>query len=484
MAFAGNPNCCLHRIRFEWVAWRKPSDPGTHLPSLTICFCGSEELRKMARIYNWLTFFLAVSLTSAALGQQSATDRSIALSQARAASTNAAADYDKLGAAYIQKGRETSDFAYYDLAEKALTKSLELTSPLDLSSAAALTHLAATFMAEHRFSDAADYAERALALGSGDLSPFGLLGDAHADMGDYKQAEQDYEKLLLHLSSSEPERGYVYMHDSRVSYLKFIHGDNAGAIELARKAVNAAIGLHMPAENLAWTNFQLGEYLYQAGDLVRAEAAYQDALNQLPGYHRGLSGVAKVRVAQKRYQEAIEFYKEAIEEIPFPDYIAALGDIYTKVGKNEDAKKQYDLVEYIAYLTKLNKQTYNRELALFYADRDTKLHESLELARRELEVRCDVYTQDVLAWSLYKNGKLEEASASMDKALSAGTRDATIYFHAGLIHRDLGDVNGARDYFDRALAINPNFHIFYADAARRALEAMPKNRAAKPEGVR
>jgi tetratricopeptide (TPR) repeat protein len=213
------------------------------------------------------------------------------------------------------------------LAEKALTKSLELTSPMDLFSAAPLTHLAATYMAEHRFSDAADCAERALAVGSGDLSPFALLGDAHADMGDYDPAAQDYEKLLLHLSSPEPARGFIYMHDSRVSYLRFIHGDNGGAIELARKAVNDAPALHMSSENLAWTNFQLGEYLYQAGDLVGAEAAYQDSLNQFPGYYRGLSGVGKVRVAQHRYQEAIEFYKKAIEEIPFPDYIAALGDI-------------------------------------------------------------------------------------------------------------------------------------------------------------
>ena len=99
----------------------------------------------MARIHNWLTCLLALSLTSVALGQQSATDRSIALSQTRVASTHSAADYDKLGAAYIQKGRETSDFTYYDLAEKALTKSLERTSPMDLLSAAPLTHLAATY---------------------------------------------------------------------------------------------------------------------------------------------------------------------------------------------------------------------------------------------------------------------------------------------------------------------------------------------------
>jgi hypothetical protein len=121
-----------------------------------------------------------------------------------------------------------------------------MTSSMDMSSSAPLTHLAATYMAEHRFPEAADYAQRALSLRSGDLSPFGLLGDAHADMGEYDQAAQDYEKLLLHLAPEEPAHGLVYMHDSRVSYLKFIHGDDTGAIELARKAVNTAVGLHMP----------------------------------------------------------------------------------------------------------------------------------------------------------------------------------------------------------------------------------------------
>jgi tetratricopeptide (TPR) repeat protein len=243
--------------------------------------------------------------------------------------------------------------------------------------------------------------------------------------------------------------------------------------------VNTAIELHMPPENVAWTYFQLGEYQYQSGDLAGAESSYQESLNQLPGYYRGLSGVAKLRIAQQKYREAIDFYKKAIEEIPFPDYIAALGDVYIKIGQKEDAKKQYDLVEYIGHLSALNQQTYNRELAVFYADRDIKLQESLELAQKELELRRDVYTLDVLAWSLYKNGKLKEAAEAMDEALSVGTKDAMFYFHAGMIHRDMGDIDGAQEYLHRALAINPHFHIFYADAARRALQDMQTKQAAK-----
>jgi tetratricopeptide (TPR) repeat protein len=433
----------------------------------------------MTKIHNCLILFLAVSAASVAVGQQGPTDRSIAQYQVQASRSNSATDFDKLGAAYLQKGRETSDFAYYDLAEKALAKSLELTSPMDFSAAAPLTHLAAACMAEHRFSDAADYAERALALGAGDLSPFGLLGDAHADMGDYDQAAGDYDKLLLRLSAQEPPRGLVYMHDSRVSYLKFIRGDNAGAIELAQKAVSTAMEMHMPGENLAWTYFQLGEYRFQSGDVPGAEMAYQQSLNALPGYFRGLSGLAKARVAQQRYQDAIGIYRKAIEEIPIPEYVAALGDIYLKLGQPDDARREYDLVEYIGYLTNLNQHAYNRELAVFYADRDIKPHESLELAQRELEVRRDVYTQDVLAWSLYKNGRWKEAASIMDKALRFGTKDAMFYFHAGQIHRALGDVEAAEDCLERALAINPHFHIFYADAARRDLEEMQAKRSAK-----
>jgi tetratricopeptide (TPR) repeat protein len=239
----------------------------------------------------------------------------------------------------------------------------------------------------------------------------------------------------------------------------------------------------MPSEKVAWTYYQLGEYQFQAGDLAGAAAAYQEAVNQLPGYYRGLSGLAKVRVAQQKYPEAIGLYKQAIEEVPFPDFIAALGDVYLKAGQSEAAQKQYDLVEYVGHLSELNKQTYNRELALFYADRGIKLPQSLELAQKELEVRRDVYTQDVLAWSLYRNGRVKEAADATDKALGLGTKDAVFYFHAGLIYRDVGDVNRSRDYLARALAIDPQFHIFYADAARQALESMTAKQTAKTEGL-
>src|SRR5712691_9632551 len=68
-------------------------------------------------------------------------------------------NYNKLGAAYIQKARETGDVAYYDLAEKAVQKSLELVSGQP-AAATAITYLAAVSLAKHQFRDALTQAQQ------------------------------------------------------------------------------------------------------------------------------------------------------------------------------------------------------------------------------------------------------------------------------------------------------------------------------------
>ncbi len=404
--------------------------------------------------------------------QQNATDRLIALYQSRASIfAKDYSNYDKLGTAYIQKGRETGDITYYDLAEKALSRSLELVSN-DMAATTPTTHLAVVYMAEHRFRNALAEAQNALALGSGDPSPWAIAGDALTDMGEYDKASEAYSKLLMPGPLEEPRSGLAYVRDSRMSYLKFILGDPVAAVQLMRGAIHAAIATHVPGENIAWSQFQLGEYFFQMADLANAERSYRDALVAYPGYYRALAGLGKVRAAQSRYPEAIDLYQQSINVVPFPDYVAALGDAYTKVERSAEAKKSDDLVEFIGRLSALNQQVYNRELALFYADHDMKLRESLDLAQKELEVRRDIYTWDVLAWALYKNGKFQEAADAMTKALGLGTKDALLFFHAGMIYDRLGNSERAKEYLQRALATNPHFHVHYADIAKNTLREL------------
>ncbi|MGA7807707.1 tetratricopeptide repeat protein, partial [Bradyrhizobium sp.] len=268
------------------------------------------------------------------------TERTIKTMQSRVQSNpKDPAAYSALGAAFFQRARETGDVEDFQLAEQALNKSLDLNST-DFSADAAYSTMAEVCMGEHRFSDAITYAQKALALGSGDLSSFAIVGDANADMGEYERAAVAYSLLDISGDTASQPRN-VYVRDSRTSYLRFVSGDTVGAIRLMKSAVAAGTEARLPAENLAWLYYELGEYGFQAGDIAAANNAYLAALNIHPGDYRALAGLGKLSGNQGRYAEAIKLYQAAIAVVPMPLYVAELGDLYTKAGNPAEAAKQF-----------------------------------------------------------------------------------------------------------------------------------------------
>ena len=222
--------------------------------------------------------------------------------------------------------------------------------------------------------------------------------------------------------------------------------------------------------------WQLGQEHWARGDRDAAEAKYQAALTTFQGYHRALAGLAQVRASRGRLAEAVTLLERAIAAIPQLDYVVALGDLHAALGQAAAAERQYALAEHIGRLSALNQVLYNRELTWFYLDHDRRLDDALEHARRELAARQDVYAHDLLAWALYKTGQPEPARAAMATALELGTRDARLFYHAGMIERALGERATAARYLRQALATNPYFHPRYAAEAKRALEALDAER--------
>jgi tetratricopeptide (TPR) repeat protein len=319
----------------------------------------------------------------------------------------------------------------------------------------------------HAFAEAAIQAAKAVALDPSDSHAYGILGDAYLEVGKYAEAQHAYERMMQ-------LQGDLYSY-SRLAGLKSLQGDTHGAIADLKQAIEAGRAHGRPSESIAWALWHLGNEHFALGHLPEAETYCLEALHTFPNYHRASAGLAQVRAAQQRYAEAIELYQKAIAVIPLPDYAAALGDVYTKMGRAEDAQKQYGLVAYIGALNTLNKVLYNRELAYFYADHDIKLQEVLDLAKKELEIRRDIYGYDVLAWTLHKNGKSHEALIAMTEALTIGTKDARLFFHAGMIYHQLGELGKAREYLHRALATNPYFHLLHADLAHRTLKELERD---------
>ena len=223
-------------------------------------------------------------------------------------------------------------------------------------------------------------------------------------------------------------------------------------------------------ETISWCHWQLGETAFAIGDYASAERHYRDALTALPDYFRALASLGRVRAAQADLAGAIERYEQAVRIIPDPQFVAALGDLYKLSGREKDAASQYSLVEKIGRLNELNGVLYNRQLALFYSDHALKPEEGYANALREYEVRRDIYGADAVAWSALKAGKITEAQSAIKEALRLGTKDARLFYHAGMIAQAAGDRSGARDYLRRALTLNPQFDPLQAPIARKALE--------------
>jgi tetratricopeptide (TPR) repeat protein len=419
-----------------------------------------------------VAIFLLSLAAEGAQGRQHETDNQIRFFQWKVSQDpDDFFNYDRLGVAYIQKARETGDVTYYNLAARALEKSLDLesTSP---EASQATKHLATVYFAEHRFGEALALAQKAMDLNPRDITPCALIGDARSEMGEYEKAWAAYLRLQNSEGAQSATSGVQYLEQSRESAESFLTGDTKAAIERMRRAVVISIESHMAKESIAWSQFSLGEDYFLLGDLAPAKAAYNDALRTYPDYHRALAGLARVSSAEGSPGDAMALYKKAMSVIPLPAYAAALGDVYSKAGNLVEAKKQYGLVEYIGRLNALNQTVYNRELSVFYADHDIHLQEALELARKEFEVRHDIYTWDALAWALYKNSQPEQAAVAMKEALHLDTKDPLLLFHAGMIQERLGDHEKAKDYLQRAIALNPQFHLFYADLARATLQGL------------
>ena len=79
----------------------------------------------------------------------------------------------------------------------------------------------------------------------------------------------------------------------------------------------------------------------------------------------------------------------------------------------------------------------------------------------------DVYAHDTLAWALCKKGQYKDAVEAMDEALKLGTKDASLFYHAGMIQAGLGNKDKARDWLKKSLDLNSHFSLLQADKARK-----------------
>jgi tetratricopeptide (TPR) repeat protein len=296
----------------------------------------------------------------------------------------------------------------------------------------------------HRFREARQLARTLLAQQPEDVQSWGTLSDAELELGNVPAAV-DAAQHMVDLKPSLLSYG-------RAAHLRWVIGDREGSKSLYRAAIRAGETLPDP-EPQAWMLTQAAWVFWHEGDYSGARAGFELASGRVADYVPALQGLGRTALSSADYPKAIAYLERAQALHAQPEAAWWLGDAYAAAGKSALAQMAYAQVERLA------SRVDPRTLALFCATRGRDLRRGLVLARRAFDERPDVYSKDVLAYSLFRTGALAEAVLLAREVVGVGTPDARLLWHAGEILRASGDDAEGGALVQRALRLNPRFDL-------------------------
>jgi tetratricopeptide (TPR) repeat protein len=351
--------------------------------------------------------------------------------EAIAAAPKSPTGYNDLALALARRARETADPAFYARAHQAIDTSVGL----EKDNAGALRARAWVLLGQHDFTAALALARTLNQRTPDDVMVYGLLTDAHVELGNYAEAEKACQLMLDLRPGNLPGM-------TRAAYLRELFGDVTGALML----MNEALGQVPPSEteDQAWILTQIGHLHLLEGRHAEAERALGNALAAFPRYHYALGQLARVRADQGRWKEAVDLFQQRQEVADHPENLYELAEALQRAGRKADAARAFTRFEAAARRESEGTDNANRELISYYIDHARRPADALRLAEAEVSRRRDVYTLAAHAWALQANGRVAEARAQMNVALAVGVKDPKLLRQAAAIDRKAGAVRTSR----------------------------------------
>jgi tetratricopeptide (TPR) repeat protein len=257
--------------------------------------------------------------------------------------------------------------------------------------------------------------------------------------------------------------------DTLVTRYDELTGHLARARERFERTTAAENALYdEPAQQRAWFFFRSGELAFESGDNDAALADERQSLVIFPNYSEANRMLARVHCSLHHWAECLAAAQASAAVVPYPEVLGYEADAQRALGDAAGANRTNDLIVTIERIGNTQGIS-DRLLAIYYAEHAERLDDAYRIATRELRVRDDIFTEDTLAWCAAMDGRWPEARRRMRLALAYGTENSLLRYHAGLIALHFGDRTEARRELGAALALNPQFHPFYADDAREQL---------------
>jgi tetratricopeptide (TPR) repeat protein len=332
--------------------------------------------------------------------------------------------YNDLAMAYARRARETADSQFYAKADEALRKSFAI-APDNFEGRKVSTFLQ---LERHEYARALESATKLNKAMPDDVAVYGYLVEANIELGNDKEAIAAAQWML----DLRPGNSGGLIH---AAYLRELHGNLAGALELMQMAFEAT----PPSESSdrTWMLTQISHLQLLTGDLATAERSAENALQLFPTSHYALAALAHVRLAQQRFDDAVSLQRQRYEIAPHTENLYALGETQELAGQHEEAKASFAKFETLARAEVDRADNSNHELVAYYVDHAHAAEKALDVARRELARRHDVFTVDSYAWALAASGDYAEANRQLQSVLAIGSKDPAVLHHAGVIAQRL-----------------------------------------------
>ncbi|WP_214106015.1 tetratricopeptide repeat protein [Acrocarpospora catenulata] len=324
-----------------------------------------------------------------------------------------------LGSAYVQQARISGDPSYYPKAEQAVARSLALRP----DGFAGLTAQATLAAGRHDFAAAVRYAEEAVAANPYGSLAYGVLADAHTQLGAYSQASEAITRMM--------ELAPGVSSFTRASYDAEIHGDQVTARRMLEYALRDA---YLPAD-VAFCQNYLGELALHAGDLDEARRRYELAVAADPAFVPAQAGLARTAALAGDLTGAAARYAEVTGRLPLAQYLVEYGEVLELLGR--DAAPQWRLLTAQRDLMRANGVHDDLTWAEYEADHGSPA-KAVEYARAEYARNPNLVAADALAWALHRDGRSAEALPYAEQAAATGWRNALFAHHRAEIEKALG----------------------------------------------
>ena len=299
---------------------------------------------------------------------------------------------------------------------------------LDEHRTAVLQRLIQLLLQQRRFSEGLQYLKMAHKLGLGGQETLRKIGLVNLELEQYDEAIAAFGELL----EKDPSATNIRLYRG-IAY------EDKGQLD---KAFEEYSRIPSGSEQYIDAVGHISLILKEQGKGDEAIATLKDAIGANPGTLELYLNLSSLYETLNRPQAALEFLLANEERFPKEARLHFhLGVLHDKLGKRTESIKR---MKEVLKLDPRDAQALNY-LGYSYVEMGIHLEEALELIKRAVVIRPkDAFILDSLGWAYFKLKRYDDATETLEEAVSLVNDDSTIIEH-------LGDIYAAQHYHKKSL---------------------------------